>query len=100
MLNVRPRAERGSWGATRAATSSITVSTPSVFARRVASAPQAISSSRAAVLRTVTVLHRETGPQDLLHLGLGHRRTHSLALRAQLVGDRRRDQIVLGVDWA
>jgi hypothetical protein len=77
------------------------VSTPSVFARRVASAPQAISSSRAAVLGTVTVLHRETGPQDLLHLGLaGHRRTHSLALRAQLVGDRRRDQIVLGVDWA
>ncbi|MDX3453303.1 hypothetical protein PV396_15325 [Streptomyces sp. ME02-8801-2C] len=53
------------------------------------------------MLRTVTVLHRETGPQDLLHPGLaGHRRTHSLALRAQLVGDRRRDQIVLESKWA
>ncbi|MFF0015394.1 hypothetical protein [Streptomyces sp. NPDC005374] len=47
------------------------------------------------------MLHRETGPQDLLHPGLaGHRRTHSLALRAQLVGGRRRDQIVLESKWA
>src|SRR5438876_4128173 len=102
MLSVCTRTDCGSSGATRAAASSMTASTPSVYARLVGSVLRAISSSRAADGQPSSGLSRcriERYSQELLGSGRsGRRRAQVLALFAELVGDRGNDQSVLGVE--
>ena len=99
-LSVFTRAEGGSCGARRAATSSMTASRPTVYACLVASVQRPIWSSRAADGQPSAGLSRcpaEVFTHVLLDSGAaGRHRAEAFTLFAELVGDRGGDQVFLG----